>query len=415
MRCRQYTWFFFCCLVVMAGCSSHAEEDALALYHQGRTLRESEKQVEAMHCFIEAAHSGTKDEALLGRVWSNMANMCRLANEHVTAAEVYRISASHFAASGDTLAYAYALSNVAWELAVNGHKDSVQRLVDEIRSLPLSEGNRLSVEEKIRESRAAACLFAQEYDSVLYWTAPPANDYLLTLRAQAFSYLNENDSATTYARLLLPRTSNLFALDDLYYILTHNDVSADKDSVLVLASRRADIQKLIENRHSDLAQAVQLLEQDLSRERSLWTRITGVPAVMVGIVLTLLALVVYLRWRRERSAHTRNRRKELDSSLRVLQEAQDIREEIAWDDYTELCRRTDMLFHGLASRLQAQGLNEQDIRICLLALIGMSHKETAELLNCSSKSVGKLKDITARKLGVSGGQLQDKLENLVIG
>lgn len=403
-----------CAFASVLSCTRHADADAQSLYEEGKRLREAERQVEAMQCFLNAAHSGTKDEALLGRVWSNMANMCRLANEHVTAAEVYRISASHFAASGDTLAYAYALNNVAWELAVNGHKDSVQTLVDEIRALPLSDVNRLSVEEKVRESHAAACLFAQEYDSVLYWTAPPANDYLLTLRAQAFSYLNENDSATTYARLLLPRTSNLFALDDLYYILTHNDASADKDSVLVLASRRADIQKLIENRHSDLAQAVQLLEQDLSRERSLWTRITGVPAVMVGIVLTLLALVVYLRWRKEQSAHTRNRRKELDSSLRVLQEAQDIREETAWDDYTELCRRTDMLFHGLASRLQAQGLNEQDIRICLLALIGMSHKETAELLNCSSKSVGKLKDITARKLGVSGGQLQDKLEKLAI-
>jgi len=59
-------------------------------------------------------------------------------------------------------------------------------------------------------------------------------------------------------------------------------------------------------------------------------------------------------------------------------------------------------------------LNEQDIRICILVLIGLSHKEIAEMLNCSPKSIGKLKDVTARKLGVSGGQLQTKLEKITL-
>jgi hypothetical protein len=36
------------------------------------------------------------------------------------------------------------------------------------------------------------------------------------------------------------------------------------------------------------------------------------------------------------------------------------------------------------------------------------------MLNCSPKSIGKLKDVTARKLGVSGGQLQDKLQKTAI-
>jgi DNA-binding CsgD family transcriptional regulator len=91
-----------------------------------------------------------------------------------------------------------------------------------------------------------------------------------------------------------------------------------------------------------------------------------------------------------------------------------MRQELEWDDLATLCRQMDKRFHGLASRLQAQGLNEQDIRICVLVLIGLSHKETAEMLNCSPKSIGKLKDLTARKLGVSGGQLQDKLQKTAI-
>ena len=90
----------------------------VALYEQGKALREEGKQVEAMQAFIEAAHSGTDDEALLGRVWSNMANMCRQANDHQTAFEVYTLSAEHFRKAADTLAYAYALNNILTSAAV---------------------------------------------------------------------------------------------------------------------------------------------------------------------------------------------------------------------------------------------------------------------------------------------------------
>ena len=390
---------------------------AMTLYQNGKALREDGKQVEAMQAFIEAAHSETEDEALLGRVYSNMANMCRQVNDHETAYRVYCLSAEHFAATGDTLAYAYALNNMAWEQAAMGHKDSALALVDAATSLQMSAVSQQKIEEKVRESKAAACLFAKEYDSVLVHTAPPANDYLLTLRAQAYSYLQMDDSATYYAQLLLPRTMNLFAQDDLYYILTHNDSTADKEAIRALASRRADVQKAIEARHGELTQAVQLLQQDLDPMNRpkywLWAVLLVLLTACLGIVgwrvnrkRTLL--------RAERSSYEQLRRKELTQNILYLRSASNLRQELVWDEYREVCRRTDKLFNGLASGLQAQGLNEQDIRLCVLVLLGMSHKEIADMLNCSVKSIGKQKDITARKLGVSGGQLQDKLEKTAI-
>lgn len=62
---------------------------------------------------------------------------------------------------------------------------------------------------------------------------------------------------------------------------------------------------------------------------------------------------------------------------------------------------------------QGKALREQDIRICVLVLIGLPLKQIAEMLPCSQKSIGKLKDVTARKLGVSGGQLHKKLQDIV--
>ena len=130
----------------------------MTFYQNGKALREEGKQEEAMQAFIEAAHSETEDEALLGRVYSNMANMCRQANDHETAYEVYGMSAEHFRKTNDTLAYAYALNNMAWEQAVMGKKEKALRLVDSaVRIYPYSP-----LIEKVIETKSAACLFRQE-------------------------------------------------------------------------------------------------------------------------------------------------------------------------------------------------------------------------------------------------------------
>lgn len=385
---------------------------AMPFYQNGKALREEGKQEEAMQAFIEAAHSETEDEALLGRVYSNMANMCRQANDHETAYEVYGMSAEHFRKTNDTLAYAYALNNMAWEQAVMGEKEEAYMLIDSaVRIYPYSP-----LIEKVIETKSAACLFRQEYDSVLYYTNGADNDYLLMLRAQAFSFLQIDDSAMLYAQQLLPRMTNLFYLDDLYYILTHNDTKADTETLRVLASERADVQNAIKERHGELTKAVQLLRQDLSKKE----QATSWKAILwwvIGIGLLVWGAIVVYKQRKlwiEKSNFEQARRKEFAQNIRQLQEAKDVRHELAWDDFAALCLQIDKRFHGLASRLQEQGLNEQDVRICILVLIGLSHKEIADMLNCSPKSIGKQKDLTAHKLGVSGGQLQEKLQNIAI-
>ena len=159
-----------------------------------------------------------------------------------------------------------------------------------------------------------------------------------------------------------------------------------------------------------------MLKQDLAKKEqvSSWNALL-LWAIGIGL-LVWGAVVVHKqrKLRREKSDFEEARRKELAQNMRQLQEAKDIRQELAWDDFAALCLQTDKRFHGLATALQEQDLNEQDIRICVLVLIGLSHKEIAEMLNCSPKSIGKLKDLTARELGVSGGQLQDKLQKTAI-
>ena len=399
-------------MAMFSSCAKPSHDEVQVWYEQGKELRAQGEPQEAMALFLKAVHSSMTDETLLGRVYSNMANICRQANEHALAGYVYALSAEHFAASGDDLAYAYALNNMAWEQAVQAHKDSALLLVAEaVRIYPLSP-----LTDKVIETRAAACLFAQEYDSVLYYTLPPANDYLMMLRAQAYSYMRMSDSATYYAQILLPRIDNPFYLDDIYYILTHDDLSADAETIRQLSSERADVQKTIEQRHGKLMLAVQLLAQNLYPARTDWRLITESTLIFLVCLSVLVFGIITIFERRklydERTEHDSTRRKEMNQSLHLLRESADLKQELAWSDYNAFRHQTDKLFHSLATTLEQRGLNEQDIRICVLVLIGLSHKQIAAILPCSQKSIGKLKDLTARKLGVSGGQLREKLNDL---
>ena len=413
MSIKTHIWICaLCCTLMLVSCAKPSHDDVQAWYEQGKTLRAQGEPQEAMALFLKAVHSSMTDETLLGRVYSNMANICRQANEHALAGYVYALSAEHFAASGDDLAYAYALNNMAWEQAAQAHKDSALLLVAEaVRIYPLSP-----LTDKVIETRAAACLFAQEYDSVLYYTLPPANDYLMMLRAQAYSYMQMSDSATYYAQILLPRIDNPFYLDDIYYILTHDDLSADAETIRQLSSERADVQKTIEQRHGKLMLAVQLLAQNLYPARTDWRLITESTLIFLVCLSVLVFGIITIFERRklydERTEHDSTRRKEMNQSLHLLRESADLKQELAWSDYNAFRHQTDKLFHSLATTLEQRGLNEQDIRICVLVLIGLSHKQIAAILPCSQKSIGKLKDLTARKLGVSGGQLREKLNDL---
>lgn len=399
--------------LICCACTRHADEQAKALYEQGKTLREQGEPAQAMQVFLRAARSGTQDEALLGRVYSNIANLCRQADDHEAAFRIYTVSADHFMASGDTLAYAYALNNIAWEQAVMGHKDSALMFIDSaVQTYPSPP-----LTEKIIETRAAACFFAQEYDSVLYYSIPPANDYLLMLRAQAYSYLSYDDSATYYAHILLPRTTNLFYLDDLYYILTHNDTEADKEEIRRLSSARTDVQQDIERRHGKLTQAVQLMENELNRTNSPWLIIAYMCALLVSIGLSIWAIVIHRRHIKLHHAlneQEEQRRHEIERNIRLVLNADDMRAELCWNNYASFQRQIDKRFMGLASKLEAQRLKEQDTRLCVLVLLGLPHKHIADILNCSPKSIGKLKDLTARKLYTTGGHLREAVMSQVL-
>ena len=95
-------------------------------------MREKENPVEAMQCFINATHSHTRDYHILGRVYSNMGDICHLANEFDLSYDMFKRSADCFLLNGDTLNYYYALNDMAFELAAQGKKEETLALLAQL-------------------------------------------------------------------------------------------------------------------------------------------------------------------------------------------------------------------------------------------------------------------------------------------
>ena len=366
-------------------------------------MRESGRPIEAVEAFISATRCNTREYAIQGRAYSNMATMCRMGERHELAYDLYEQSACLFFKAADTTAYAFALNNMAWEQAVTGHKEAAMQLTDSALGLCSDDAVRL----KILESRAAACLYVEEYDSVLYYTQQkPLNSvYFDMLRAQAFTFICNNDSAVYYAERVVQKTDNPRYLDDAYYILTHCDSTAIADDIRFLAATRSDIQQKLERNNPDWIIAMQMAEQALQDSRApkhhvgwIWGAITGI--IMLGSILA------WWFWYR------RKRINSIEQQCRKLKKSTNLREDLHLNNYAQFCAICNANLNGIADKLEQKGLSEREIRISVLILIGFTYAEIAEILFRAESGIGKDKYIIAKRLGVSVKELHKTLQTI---
>lgn len=411
----------------------HPAAWAKANYYYGRLLYDSGNYVASMASFIRASHAHARDKVLLGRVYSNMAYMCREKGEHALAYEVYNTSADIFLRAGDSIRYFYALDNMLFELAAQ--KDSsVFALLDSINTHCSDRG----VQMKTLEIKTTAFEYFGQYDSVLTYTEQlHVAGYKTTTtymgRARAFLYLEQPDSALYYAGKVIENSLSESARYDALYILTHCDTTLNTDSLLSLSADRADYGKAVEKKQANLAQAVQLLQQDRERKPNRSWVYVGI-LVMIVVALVIIALLIMRRQHLQMQSvvqelqkiqSTDNNTKPV-SAINGEQLLQDFCEQIKslgiekalhWDDYPQMCQEVDMYLYGFVRKLKQQPpkatLCETDVRLCILTLLQFSMKEMSAYLHRSLNSIKNLKQVAAHKLGVSSAELYPLLKSLI--
>ena len=425
-------------------CTSSLCTYAHACYHYGRLLRQKDDPVSAMQVFIDATHSRTRNYHILGRVYSNMGSICHLANEFPLSYDMFSRSADYFQKNGDTLNYYYALNDMAYELAEQGKIDSCFAIVEDIESNNAQNKTLLAY---CCLSKAEALLRSSHYDSAIdyayqskrYTTSISSVDLLL---AQAYSFLSKKDSAVYYAYRVLSSSLSLFEQNNALYIITNDDKTKDLDAVRQTAADRSDTQKLLEIRQGKMSQAVQLLEQDLTRKPD-WKWLIGIIVTLI-IVCSIISMYVYRKRRQkalltqeidvlEQAASTiqekhdelaeryqtnhRQIEDEINSRCAMLRTNENIKKTLAWKNYKKMCSIVDQRFYFLASKLRNNhSLNETEVRLCILTLLDCEYDRMAELLYRSSTSIGTLKIRVAKKLGTTAKNLRSYLiENECIG
>lgn len=400
----------------------YADDYAHACYHYGRLMRQKDDPVSAMQVFINATHSRTRDYHILGRVYSNMGEFAHLAEEFVLSYDMFEQSATMFLQNGDTLLYYYGLNNMAFELAIQGRKGETCALLDSIAVLCSSK----EILCKLYETKAEMYEKAGQYDSVVYFSKllyENGNHELtgLLIRAQAYSHMGNKDSAVYYANYILSFSHDSRMLNSALYILTHDDDSKTREDVRSVSADRSDVQKLIEIRKAKLSQAVQLLEQDLNRKPNL----TWLYAIIATILIIGIFSFFYTRKKRQRrqllsqqiedlesksQATMLQKRNQIEAHCALLAGSANLKDTLCWNDFAQTCTIIDRQFNMLASKLkQLKVLNETEMRLCILVLLGMDRTQIADILPYASNSIGKLKDHTAKLLGTTGRNLRDFL------
>ncbi len=362
---------------------------AHSCYHYGRLLRESDNPVDAMKCFINATHTRTHDYHVLGRIYSNIGDLCHLTGEYSLSYDMFEQSANMFLKNGDTINYYYALNDMAFELAEQGKKNSSNFLIQYIKEKCVNK----DVLTKTLETQVVACKKTAEYDSVLFYTAKllqknNCNSYALLNRAQAYSFIGEKDSAVYYAHKLLTQENELFTLNSALYILTNDDDSKDKESIRATAANRADTQKIIEIQQGKLSKATQLLEQDIHREPNLtWLYTVCLTLSIIGLISavyihkkrqqrTLLSQQIDLladsnnetlqkheQIIKEHNDYRNTLVTQLENRCSMFFHSKHIKNDLCWSEYTQMSNIINQQFFFFIKKLQnTQPLNEKEIR-----------------------------------------------------
>ena len=406
--------------------SLYPTDYAHANYYYGRLLRDHGDQPAAMLAFLRVIHSRTQDHAIKGRSYSNIANMCRLAAEHELAYDIYKLSAEEFLRIPDSIAYYYALNNMAFDLAEVKQPHGAISLTNIIES----ECSNENVLTKIWETRADAYLMAEMYDSAIYCVRQlqargnhEPTGYLFL--AQAYDNLGISDSALHYARLVMEHSSYHGDKYNVLYILSHHDSTLSSDEILTLTSDREDLRfDEYEPEKVMLPQAVQLLEQDLNRKPDLkWLFAVILTLVIIGITISL-----YIKRKRRKhqlisqkiedvqTAHHEKVKNEIEIFCQSITDASSLKTTLCWNDFDKMCAIVNNRMFGLADKLKALGsLNEREIRLCILVVIGkFRDKEMAEILLYGGNSFRAMKSMVAKKIGTTGKNLRDFLLKMAI-
>ena len=405
----------------------YADDYAHACYHYGKLLRAKEDPVSAMQAFIHATHSRTRDYHILGRIYNNMGAICHLAGEFPLSYEMFEKSGDMFLREQDTLSYYYCLNDMAFELAEQGKKNETLSLLTIIEKHSI-DTHLLSM---ARETEAVMYFNTQQYDSVLFVidNSPIIYPAGYAFKARALWHLDQSDSALFYAQKVLSFSdASKQEQYNMLYIILNEDSTLQNEEIKAVSEQRADIEhKMLVPLHKRYAVATKVLRLDIEKTPIyIYILITISLAAIVIVSLMLYSKYIHKKnfqqqeilriVREEQSLQLKNKQQEINEICMAIRSDSNWQQTISWKDYKKLCEFIDKHLFFFAHRLKVKNvLNEKEVRLCILILIGgFSDKQMADFLYYAENSIRGIKRYTAKKLGTSSANLRQFLMQMLV-
>ena len=415
-------------------CTSLLRTYAHSCYHYGKLLRAKDHPAEAMQAFINATHSRTRDYHILGRVYSNMGDLCHLAGDFQLSYDMYERSGQMYLLNGDSLLYFYDLNNMAYELAEQGKKESVS-LINRVDSICKNQ----DLLAKLLETKAVFYRETGQYDSTIFYADKSyelgnLDNTILLLKAQAYDNLGKKDSAIRYAQIIMDCPSASFQNRfNALYIVKHCDSTLCVEEIEELYSQREDIRYYeYEPLREKWILSTQLLQQDLTRKPD-WRWLY----LLIAVALFVCSSLVLIHLWRKRKLHQQiseeieirqshvntlslrqeeHRRQLLEGVETIcanINESENWKKELCWNNYSQMCEMVNLRMYGFVTCLSPFCLSEKEVRLCILILLKAGTEKMVDSIPYAKSGLGKFKLTTARKLGTTTREMRNFLLNLM--
>ena len=405
-----------------------------ACYHYGKLLRAKDHPAEAMQAFINATHSRTRDYHILGRVYSNMGDLCHLAGDFQLSYDMFEKSANCFLEDKDTLSYYFLLNDMAYELAEQGKKESFS-LINRVDSICKNQ----DLLAKLLETKAVFYRETGQYDSTIFYADKSyelgnLDNTILLLKAQAYDNLGKKDSAIRYAQIIMDCPSASFQNKfNALYIVKHCDSTLCVEEIEELYSQREDIRYYeYEPLREKWILSTQLLQQDLTRKPD-WRWLY----LLIAVALFVCSSLVLIHLWRKRKLHQQiseeieirqshvntlslrqeeHRRQLLEGVETIcanINESENWKKELCWNNYSQMCEMVNLRIYGFVTCLSPFCLSEKEVRLCILILLKAGTEKMVDSIPYAKSGLGKFKLTTARKLGTTTREMRNFLLNLM--
>lgn len=419
---------------------------AKAYYLMGRNLDDYHHNfADAADYYIAADRLKTKDFILRGRINSCMGYLCKQDSCFKEALVFYERANGVFAKSGNEKRYANGLLSTAEQYINLKEYDKA----DSVLSLANSYEIDSAYYARMIDIQGMSHFRQQKYDTALMYlcclkenprnTAMTCFNHMLIIRC--CNRIGDINRAIPYAEYIIQHSNNAVYRSNAYYVLIRGaKISNNLDLLLMYSNLREDEDRLVQHVSELYAEATTKLKKHIVNPYPFRAGKIAIAVGSIVIIVVTLGWIIYRKKHKHLAIEKQKVEAELQEWKQRMSEKLTIEEENAaakrkiigdivmmhaedflpnkeiWKDEKELFRLANSSFGFIIYRLRDtyRNLNNRELKICLMVLLGFPNKTIANIVCCSEDSISTLKQRLAKKLSTSPREMREFLMDFIM-